>query len=445
MSAVSVKGVSKSFRLFSNGRDRLKEALSFGRKEYGRDFWALKDIDLEVKSGTTLGILGRNGAGKSTLLNIISGMLQPTSGTVEVNGRLVALSGFGAGFNSDFTGRENVMLNGLILGIERQEIVERFDDIAAFADIGEFIDQPIKTYSSGMKSRLGFAVAVNVEPDILILDETLAVGDAVYKETALQKMYELRDSGTTILFVSHSMNTIETFCTEAVLLHEGRVLASGETTEMTDQYRALVSSIKAQKNNGRSDGEQALTGIVVPDEEGEGLEAWSSKEGPNLEHGAESRSTTGEAKIRSVELLDEHLLPVEKKVAPDSAVTVRVDLEYLEDVKESELIITLHNEKMGLKVFSTSTAQEGIPLEEMEKGEQAVVDFTFKVPLQHGRYSISAAARAGSEGLYLDRMDAARVFKISRPKDGGPFRGIVHLPTEVKVHASEGERQGRSV
>ena len=443
MSAVSVKGVTKSFRIFSNGRDRLKEALSFGRKRYGRDFWALKGIDLEVKPGSTLGILGRNGAGKSTLLNIISGMLQPTSGTVEVNGRLVALSGFGAGFNSEFTGRENIMLNGLILGIERHEIVERFDDIAAFADIGEFIDQPIKTYSSGMRSRLGFAVAVNVEPDILILDETLAVGDAVYKETALQKMYELRDSGTTILFVSHSMKTIETFCTEAALLHEGQLMATGETTEIIDQYQTLVSSIKA-KSNRHSDGEQAPTGIVVPDEEGEGLEDRASKEDPDLEREVTSRSTTGEARIRSVELLDEHLLPIKEKVVPESAITVRVDLEYLEDVKESELVITLHNEKMGLKVFSTSTAQEGIRLEEMGSSERAVIDFTFKVPLQHGRYSVSAAARAGSEDLYMDRMDAATVFRISRPEDGNPFRGIVHLPTEIKVHAPEGERQGRS-
>jgi ABC-2 type transport system ATP-binding protein len=362
MSAVSVKGVTKSFRIFSNGRDRLKEALTFGRKQYGRDFWALKGIDLEVNPGTTLGILGRNGAGKSTLLNIISGMLQPTSGTVEVNGRLVALSGFGAGFNSEFTGRENIMLNGLILGIERHEIVERFDDIAAFAEIGEFIDQPIKTYSSGMRSRLGFAVAVNVEPDILILDETLAVGDAVYKETALQKMYELRDSGTTILFVSHSMKTIETFCTEAVLLHEGQLMATGETTEIIDQYQTLVSSVKAKKSNRRSDGERAPTGIVVPDEEGESLEDRASKEDPDLQHEATSRSTTGEARIRSVELLDENLLSIKEKVVPESAITVRVDLEYLEDVKESELVITLHNQKMGLKVFSTSTAQEGIPL-----------------------------------------------------------------------------------
>src|SRR5215218_5398471 len=194
MPAVSVKGVSKKYRIFPSARDQLKEALSFGRKKYGHDFWALQDIDLEVEPGTTLGIVGRNGAGKSTLLNIIAGIRPPTSGTVEVNGRLVALSGLGAGFNSEFTGRENIMLNGLILGIERKELLERFDEIVEFADLGDFIDQPIKTYSSGMRSKLGFAVAVNVEPDVLILDETLAVGDAVYKETALQKMYELRDA-----------------------------------------------------------------------------------------------------------------------------------------------------------------------------------------------------------------------------------------------------------
>src|SRR3712207_6744186 len=199
MPAVSVKGVSKKYRIFPSGRARLKEALSLGRKRYSHDFWALQDIDLEVEPGTTLGILGRNGAGKSTLLNIIAGIRPPTSGTVEVNGRLVALSGLGAGFNMEFTGRENIMLNGLILGIEREELLERFDDIAAFADIGEFIDQPIKTYSSGMRSRLGFAVAINVEPDVLILDETLAAGDAVSKEAALQK-----DRKSTRLNSSHA-------------------------------------------------------------------------------------------------------------------------------------------------------------------------------------------------------------------------------------------------
>jgi ABC-2 type transport system ATP-binding protein len=242
--AVSVKGVSKNYRIFPSRRHRLKEALSLGRKKYSRDFWALKDINLEVEPGATLGILGRNGAGKSTLLSIIAGILQPTGGTVEVNGRVVALS-MGAGFNREFTGRENIILNGLILGMEHQEIMKRFDDIAAFADVGNFMDQPIKTFSSGMRSRLGFAVAVNVEPDVLILDETLSVGDAVYKEAALQKMYELRDSGTTILFVSHGMQTIQDFCTEAALLHEGRLLSTGGTTEVINQYHALASSLQA--------------------------------------------------------------------------------------------------------------------------------------------------------------------------------------------------------
>ena len=168
--------------------------LGFGKKD-NNEFWALKDVDLEIEPGITLGIMGRNGAGKSTLLSIISGVSQPTTGSVEVNGRLAAIFGVGAGFNSEFTGRENVMLNGLILGIERQEILDRFPDIEAFADIGEFIDMPVRTYSSGMRSRLGFAVAINVEPEILVIDEALSAGDQAFKKRAIQRMYDLRDSG----------------------------------------------------------------------------------------------------------------------------------------------------------------------------------------------------------------------------------------------------------
>jgi ABC-type polysaccharide/polyol phosphate transport system ATPase subunit len=436
MPAVSIKGVSKNFRTFPNGRARLKEALSFGRRKYGRDFWALKDISLDVEPGTTLGIIGRNGAGKSTLLSIVSGILQPTEGTVEVNGRLVALFALGAGFNPEFTGRENIMLNGLILGIEHQEMLERFDDIVEFADLGDFIDQPIKTYSSGMRSKLGFAVAVNVEPDVLILDETLAVGDAVYKETALQRMYELRDRGTTILFVSHSMKTVEDFCTEAALIHEGRLMTTGEPAEVTGEYQALVSSLQTQRKRQRKGGDgQVPDDVAIPDEEELAME----DEG----RVARLRSGTGEAKIRSVELLDEHLRPVERKVAPDSTVTVRVHLEYLEAVKESELIVTLRN-KAGLEVLSASTAEDGAPLGEMEKGEQVVVDFTFKVPLQHGVYDVTADARVASEDLYLDRAESSKNFRITRPSDRDPYRGVVHLPTEIKVHPPEGEEQGRS-
>ena len=442
MSVISVKGVSKRYRIFPSGRARMKEALTFGKRKYGRDFWALKDVDLEVNPGTTLGILGRNGAGKSTLLNVISGILQPTTGTVEVDGRLMALFGLGAGFNPEFTGRENVMLNGLILGMEREEILERFEDIVALADIGDFMDQPIKTYSSGMRSRLGFAVAVNVEPDVLVLDETLAVGDAVYKQTALQKMYEMRDSGTTILFVSHSMKMVEEFCTEAILLHEGRLLASGETAEIIDRYQALVSNIRAQKKRRKADGEPSPE-IVVPDEEAEGLEDLAFEEDQEFD-GQVSHPRDGkrEARIRRVEVLDEHLHPIEE-IDPDSTTTIRVHLEYLETVKDSEIVITLCN-RAGLEVFSTSTTLEGVQLEEMEKGEQAIVDFIFKLPLQQDRYSVTAAVRAGSKSSYLHQVDTATIFKITRPQNRSPFRGVVHLPTEIKVHALGGERQNRS-
>src|SRR5918995_5141563 len=256
MPAVSVRGLSKKYRIFPSPGDRLKETLSFGRKKYGSDFHALQDIDLVVEPGTALGLLGRNGAGKSTLLGIIAGLLQPTSGSVEVDGRVVALSATGAGFDSEMTGRENIMLNGMILGMKRQEILRRFDDIAEFADIEEHMDQPLQTFSSGMRSRLGFAVAINMEPEILLLDETLSPGDKVYKEAAMQKLYELRDSGTAILLVSHTMKTIEEFCTEAILLHKGRKVAAGETTEVIHGYQSLVSGIQAQRKNASAGGGQ---------------------------------------------------------------------------------------------------------------------------------------------------------------------------------------------
>jgi len=540
MPAISVRGVSKRYRIFPTGGDRLKEALSFGRKKYGHDYWALQDINLEVEPGTTLGILGRNGAGKSTLLSIVSGILQPTSGTVEVSGRRVALFALGAGFDSEFTGRENIMLNGLILGIERQEMLERFDDIAAFADIGEFIDQPIKTYSSGMRSRLGFAVAINVEPDVLFLDETFAVGDAVYKELALQKMYELRDSGTTTLFVSHSMKGVEDFCTEAVMLHEGRVMATGETAEVIDQYKALTSSIRAQRKQQGTEGGQISDQGVIPDENGktpkdpsqhqgivsgartrkrrlrtaderspdqqevvfsddeESSGASPFKEDPDFERRvANLRGGSGEARIRGVELLDRRNRPVQV-LASGAAVTVRVHLEYLEIVEDSEVIIVLHDApepeqenhfhgpNLGYvlelyecyredpesvdertqeffeswnpppvdenghaagavrELFSASTASGGIPLKKMEEGGRVVVDFTFEVPLRKGHYSISAAAQAGGGKSYLDWVDVATTFQIKRFRDRKPFRGRVNLPTQIKVYAPQGAWQGRS-
>lgn len=439
MPAVSLKGVSKQYRIYPSQRDRLVEAASFGKIKRGHDFWALKNINLEVERGTTLGVLGRNGAGKSTLLQVVSGVLQPTTGSVQVNGRPVLLQ-IGAGINTEYTGRENVVLNGLILGIEHKKIMEKFDEIEAFADLGEFMDQPVKTYSSGMRARLGFAIAINVEPDVLIVDETLSVGDAVFKHMGLQKMRELRDTGTTILFVSHSPGMVKNFCTEAALIHKGELLGHGDTAEITDRYQALLSSVEAEKAGSKTSGIRTYD-IGELDEEAEETEledsASSNGRTPSLRHG------TGEAKVSSVEVLDELGQPIQATEF-DSTVTVRVHLEYFEDVEGSIVSIVLRN-KGGLDVFSTNTNREKVKIGEKRVGDKITTDFTFPVPLKHGSYSVSAAvSHLRSKKVYMDWVDVAAVFKVERPQGSGIVKGLFHVPTEVLVHGPERKRQSKS-
>lgn len=437
---ISLKGLGKKYEIFPNRQARLKEALTLGRSQHHRDYWVLRDVNLDVEPGTTLGIVGRNGAGKSTLLKMISGVLQPTTGTVELNGRLVALFGVGSGFNAQFTGRENAMLNGLLLGIERKEMLERFDEIEAFAGIGEFIDQPVKTYSSGMRARLGFAVAVNVQPDILILDETLAVGDALFKQASLQKMRDLRDSGTTILFVSHSLGMVRNFCNQAILLHDGGLVASGDTSETLDLYQALLSTTKIERN-ARGDGSDPQPDYeMIEHEEEEDAEAPApagKKKAAGLRHG------TGEARIRDAEVLDELGRPVEK-VASGSTITVRVYLQYAKAVKGSSLGITLRN-RAGIDVFATNTRLEKAPLGDRAAGERVTVDFTFEAPLKPDDYSVAAGVSYGwDKDAYLDWVEVATAFKMTRPENRPAPAGLVRLPAEIRVHDAGHQEQGRS-
>jgi ABC-type polysaccharide/polyol phosphate transport system ATPase subunit len=450
-SAVSLKGIGKKYRVSPGRSLRLKEVLSFGKVKRSHDFWALQDINLEVEPGTTLGILGRNGAGKSTLLKIISGVLQPTTGTAEVNGRLTAIFSLGSGFNPEFTGRENAMLNGLILGIDHHEMLERFDDIAAFADIGEFMDRPIKTYSSGMRSRLGFAVAVNVDPDILVLDEALSAGDAAFKKKALQRMYDLRDSGTTVLFVSHSMGMVKQFCTDAILLHKGHLVASGSPNEVADHYKELLE--EAVQKDSQTDGTDLGLDVMLDSEEEEDLEGVGSRDG-SARPGGGARV----AGIRTVEVLDEKGEPA-STVRSGSTVTVRVHARYAEAAEKSALGITVQSRKAGVAVFSTDTNREGTSLGPREASEEATVDFTFEVPLQPGTFTVDATVSVPQgEDSYLDRAKEAASFMVTRTGEPPARRkearthtgpswgelsvgGLVHLPTRVEVHSPEGKRE----
>lgn len=246
--AIRVQGLSKCYGIYANPRDRLKQfilprlqrLIGQAPKQYFREFWALKDVSFEIKKGETVGIIGRNGSGKSTLLQMICGTLSPTSGSVQTNGRIAALLELGSGFNPDFTGRENVYMNAAVLGRSKEEVDERFDDIAAFADIGQFIEQPVKTYSSGMGIRLAFSISASIDPEILIIDEALAVGDIRFQAKCFNRLNKLKESGTTILLVSHSTDQIVKHCDRGVLIECGQVVGIGLPKHITNKYMDLL-------------------------------------------------------------------------------------------------------------------------------------------------------------------------------------------------------------
>ncbi len=267
--SIRIDGLSKCYQIYAQPRDRLKQfvmprlrrAAALKQRDYFREFWALRDFSLTVNRGETVGIIGRNGSGKSTLLQLVCGTVTPTSGSIDVEGRVAALLELGAGFNPEFTGRENVVLNAAVLGIDAAIMETKFAHIAAFADIGPFIDQPVKTYSSGMLVRLAFAVAIHVEPKVLIVDEALSVGDFAFQNKCVQRLRKMRDEGVTLLFVSHDLNTVQTICDRVVWLEHGRVVMAGNPIEVCQEYQvsmlgneaptpSQVSDFISQQNTG---------------------------------------------------------------------------------------------------------------------------------------------------------------------------------------------------
>ena len=240
--AITVKDVTKVYRLYDKPIDRLKESLSLTHKSYHKDFYALNGLSFNVEKGQTVGIIGTNGSGKSTILKIITGVLTPTTGQVDVEGKISALLELGAGFNMDYTGIENIYMNGTMMGYSRKEMDEKLQDILDFADIGDFVYQPVKTYSSGMFVRLAFALNINVEPEILIVDEALSVGDVFFQAKCYRKMEEIKKRGTTILMVTHDMGSIIKYCDKVVLLNKGEFIAEGEPGHMVDLYKKILAN-----------------------------------------------------------------------------------------------------------------------------------------------------------------------------------------------------------
>jgi ABC-type polysaccharide/polyol phosphate transport system ATPase subunit len=248
---IQVENLGKCYRIYNTPKDRLKQAIWRTRRQYYREFWALRHVNFSVRRGETLGIIGRNGSGKSTLLKMICDTLTPTEGSVQTHGRIAALLELGSGFNPEFTGRENIAINARLLGLSEKEVEEKFDQIVEFAEIGQFIDQPVKTYSSGMFVRLAFAIASHSNPDILIVDEALSVGDIAFQNKCITRIKNLRDDGLTLLFVSHDLSTLQLICDRAIWIHEGKLKDAGDPVRVSQEYYALTTHNTPEENQAK--------------------------------------------------------------------------------------------------------------------------------------------------------------------------------------------------
>lgn len=428
--AISVRNVSKCYRTFNNQRSRLLHALWPKYKTGIQELWALKDINFEIKRGESIAIIGRNGGGKSTLLEILTGTLTPTSGEVIVNGRVSALLELGSGFSPEYTGRDNVILNGLLLGLSRQEILDRFDEIEAFAEIGDAIDRPVKTYSSGMIMRLAFAVQVLCDPDILIIDEALSVGDFFFQQKCLSYIRELRSRGTTLLFVSHDMGTIRDICTRGILLKFGKMEFCGDILEVIRQY--LSSDPNSADDHVNHPSKEPCFGELHEEStSGFFLEKslWS-----NLEN----EDTCKIANILNVCFLDEQGLS-STIVKMGTQVTIQV-LFKINRIAPVHVTITFKN-KYDQIITSIGSYSLKTPIPHLQIGKKALFQLNLQLDLEAGDYVFSVSLGQPDEighGKILDETPWLGPFQVvwDYQNDIPYFYGMVGLPATASFISS---------
>jgi len=404
--AIEATHLGKAYHAAGSPLQRLRAAL-FRTPQTTPAFWALRDLSLQIPRGEALGVIGRNGAGKSTLLQLLCGTLSPTTGSVHVNGRIAALLELGAGFNPDFTGRENLRLNGPLLGLGKDELEDRLESIIAFSGIGHFVDQPVKTYSSGMFVRLAFSLATSVDPDILVVDEALSVGDGEFSRKSFDRIHELKEKGTTILFCSHALYQVEAFCNRVMWLHGGKVQAIGEPHEVVRQYDLFLAS-EAQEPGGAA---PAVAAAPAADEA--------------------VVATPGHARISSVRVSADGVASTTLKVRPGET-TVRVDIEFESDpaLPPPSAGITI-DLPIGMALTCAVARTDGVVLERDSHGRgTACVEFP-AIALRKGEYHV---------GVYLGHENAVHLYDSAlqvatlRVEDRLPEPGLVHLPHRWLCH-----------
>jgi lipopolysaccharide transport system ATP-binding protein len=394
---LQVQNVSKVYRLYRRPADRLLELLPFTNKHAPNEFWALRDVSLSVERGEVLGVIGPNGSGKSTLLQIVSGILEPTRGRVVSRGRIAALLELGAGFNPEFSGRENVFLNGEILGMARLEMERVFPDIERFAEIGAFMDRPVKEYSTGMYVRLAFSTAIHVDPEILIVDEALAVGDAIFANRCVKKFVELKERKVTVLFVSHDLGLVKRLSDRAALMIDGRVAAFGNPSEVVNRY----------------------VGLVLERQEREEPHGDLPKSGASFRHG------DGSSEIVSVDLLNANG-ETTRNIEPHQTVIIRVRAAARRDLEDPVVGVLIRN-RLGIDVFGTNTRIEGIDLGKIRRDEIFEVEFTFDCLLTRQDYTLTVATQH-REGYSQDWLDDVLSFSVTDERD---VAGFANFKTKV--------------
>jgi len=401
--AINVCDVTKIYRLYDKPIDRLKESISLTHKKYHKEFFALDKISFSVEKGSTVGIIGTNGSGKSTILKIITGVLNPTTGSAEVDGNISALLELGAGFNMDYTGIENIYMNGTMMGFSREQMEAKLPEILEFADIGDFVYQPVKTYSSGMFVRLAFALAINVEPEILIVDEALSVGDVFFQAKCYRRMEEIRKTGTTILMVTHDMGSVIKYCDKVILLNKGEFLAEGPAGEMVDLYKKILAGrmddleadLAKRLDSNFSDMMELNNDInKTHAKEYHGLMKDKISINPNkTEYG------DGRAEIYDLGLLDSKG-ELTNLLLKGEEFTIREKIRFNANIESPIFTFTIKDKK-GTELSGTNTMFEGVEVKPVKPGDEAVVEFKQKMTLQGGEYLLSMSCTGFENGTHV--------------------------------------------
>jgi teichoic acid transport system ATP-binding protein len=417
--AISVENLSKVYKIYDSKGDRVRDALGLTGKKLYREHYALRDVSLQVRKGETLGIIGTNGSGKSTILKIITGLLSPTVGNVSIDGRISALLELGAGFNMEYTGIENVYLNGTMIGFSREEIDERLQQILDFADIGDFVNQPVKTYSSGMFVRLAFAVAINIDPEILIVDEALSVGDVFFQAKCYHKFEEFKEKGKTILFVSHDLSSIAQYCDRVVLLNKGVKVGEGTPKEMINRYKKILVGQDGSAAPA-GDGADAMAMQGAADMDGTGDEK-GGKDVPWSSH-FELNPDVNEYGNRKAEIVDFGLMDNEGlwsgNLEKGEQFAIKYRVRFNENVSDPIFTYTIKDLK-GNSITGSNTMYEKVNLGTVMAGEERTICFTQLMNLQGGEYllSISCTGYSGGDFVVYHRLYDVLNFTVVSDKN----------------------------